>query len=210
MLKTVIQKRRTAASLYLSSIQLKYFATSVVYLTMTSNSKEQIIREYEVALRVFIQSRVGSSTTTDDVLQEVWYQFSKRDIKTIQQPKAWLYQVARTKIIDHYRKKLPEWLEDYLEEEQEYDTVDFLTDFHTPEDAYWQEEFWDAFYEALDRLPDNQRLVFVQNELEELTLREIAEQTNTNLKTIISRKGYAVKRLREQLQYLFDDYYDIE
>jgi RNA polymerase sigma factor (sigma-70 family) len=177
---------------------------------MTSNSKEQIIREYEVALRAFIQSRVGSSTTTDDVLQEVWYQFSKRDIKTIQQPKAWLYQVARTKIIDHYRKKLPEWLEDYLEEEQEYDTVDFLTDFHTPEDAYWQEEFWDAFYEALDRLPDNQRLVFVQNELEELTLREIAEQTNTNLKTIISRKGYAVKRLREQLQYLFDDYYDIE
>ena len=177
---------------------------------MTSTIKEHIIEKHRTALRAFIRLRVGSSATTDDVLQEVWYQLSKRDASTIQQPKAWLYQVARNKIIDHYRRKIPNWIEDYLDEDEEYDTVDFLTDFHTPEDAYWQEEFWEAFYDALDHLPDSQRLVFVQNELEEVTLREIAEQTNTNLKTIISRKGYAVKRLREQLQYLFDDYYNIE
>ena len=58
---------------------------------------------------------------------------------------------------------------------------------------------------ALAELPDNQRLVFVQNELEDHTLQEIADQTGENLKTIISRKRYAVQHLRKRLQTLYNE-----
>jgi DNA-directed RNA polymerase specialized sigma24 family protein len=58
---------------------------------------------------------------------------------------------------------------------------------------------------ALEELPDKQRRVFVLNELEEKTLQEIAVMENENLKTIISRKGYAVKHLRVRLRSLYEE-----
>lgn len=168
-----------------------------------------MVQQYTADLQAFIGSRVGDATVAADLLQEVWYQLSKlEDLTQLKNHKAWLYQVARSKIIDHYRKKMPEWLEDYLETSNAVQTSPFLVDPYTPEEAYWRAEFWEIFYEALEQLPENQRIVFMQHELEGLTLREIAMRSQTNLKTIISRKGYAVRRLRENLQYLFDEFFE--
>ena len=66
--------------------------------------------------------------------------------------------------------------------------------------------FWQELYSALDELPENQKLVFIQNELEDKTLQEIADEQGENLKTIISRKGYAVKYLRKKLEQLYTDF----
>ena len=41
--------------------------------------------------------------------------------------------------------------------------------------------------------------------MEDLTLQQIAELKGENLKTIISRKGYAVKHLRNRLNYLYQE-----
>ena len=65
--------------------------------------------------------------------------------------------------------------------------------------------FWDTLLKALDELPEKQRYVFVQNELEDRSLQEIADETGENLKTIISRKGYAIKHLRTRLNDLYQD-----
>ncbi|MFZ1658366.1 MAG: sigma factor-like helix-turn-helix DNA-binding protein, partial [Flavobacteriales bacterium] len=65
--------------------------------------------------------------------------------------------------------------------------------------------FWEELEAALAELPENQRLAFVQNELEDKTLREIAEEQGENLKTIISRKGYAVKHLRLRLETVYHE-----
>ena len=59
--------------------------------------------------------------------------------------------------------------------------------------------------EALEELPEKQRQVFMMNEIEDLTLQEIADQTGENLKTIISRKQYAIKHLRNKLGYLYEE-----
>ena len=75
----------------------------------------------------------------------------------------------------------------------------------TPEDNFFKELFWEELLSALNELPENQRNVFIWNELEDLTLQEIANKTNENLKTIISRKGYAVKHLRKRLQNLYNE-----
>jgi len=78
-------------------------------------------------------------------------------------------------------------------------------DSGNPELAMFKEAFWQEMTAALDELPENQREVFVLNEIEDETLQEIADKTGTKLKTVISRKGYAVKHLRKRLSHLYDE-----
>ncbi len=166
-----------------------------------------IITEFQEPLEGFIKSRVASDRDAEDILQEVWFQLSKTlDIGSLDNPGAWLYHVTRNKIIDHYRKKSPDWLEDFLQEED--GAFDWDNEEDTPEDIYFRQQFWEELYEALDSLPEKQRIVFVLNEIEGITLREIAEQYGEKLKTIISRKGYAVRQLRRRLEFLFNDFMD--
>jgi RNA polymerase sigma factor (sigma-70 family) len=59
--------------------------------------------------------------------------------------------------------------------------------------------------EALEELPAGQREIFIQNEIEERSFREIAEETGISINTLLSRKRYAILALRKRLQSLYDD-----
>jgi len=178
---------------------------------MMTETIERIIAQNESPLGAFIRSLLASEEHARDMLQELWYQLSKTvQEQEIQNVKAWLYRVARNKIIDSYRKKSAEWLEDYLYEEEGeagYLLESLLESDENPEQDYIREQFWDDLFEALDSMPEKQRNVFILNEWEGITLREIAERQQENLKTIISRKGYAMKHLREHLQLIFEEFF---
>lgn len=171
---------------------------------------DAIIADYSAPLAAFIRARVGTDEVAADILQDVWYQFSRSLAQApIEHVGGWLYRVARNRIIDSYRRRSTSWLEDYLPDEDEnmpLRRAAFVAADASPADLVYREQVWTLIDEALDLLPAKQREVFILNEIEGLTLREIAEQTGENLKTIISRKGYAVRRLREQLQELFDEW----
>ncbi|GAA4299969.1 sigma-70 family RNA polymerase sigma factor [Compostibacter hankyongensis] len=169
---------------------------------------QDTVREYGKRLFSFIRGRVSSNEDAEDILQEVWYQLSGAP-DVIDEIGAWLYRVARNKIIDRYRKKQPDALEDYLYEnaggELGFKEI-LLADDNGPESAYLRDLFWQELHRALDELPKEQRDVFVLNELEGMTFAAIAEQTGENIKTLISRKGYAVRHLRQRLQTLYDEF----
>lgn len=172
---------------------------------------EQIIQIYDGPLTRFIRARVASEEDAADILQEVWYQLSKTNQETeLEHIRAWLYRVTRNKIIDSYRKKSPDLIDDFLDEEawDYYEEDEGLLSDDSPEGLMLRNRFWEELYMALDAMPENQRLVFVKNELEGLTLREIAEQQGENLKTIISRKGYAIRFLRGRLEELMEEFLD--
>ncbi|GAB4032654.1 RNA polymerase sigma factor [Spirosoma gilvum] len=167
------------------------------------------VREYGSRLSRFIRGQVRSDEDAEDILQDVWYQLSRVvDLDAIESISGWLYQVARNRITDGYRKKKEDPLSDLMIEDDEGE-VSFreilLADARTPEDQFFKDIFWEELMRALDELPENQRTVFVQNELEDRTLQEIADETGENLKTIISRKRYAVQHLRKRLQTLYDE-----
>ena len=172
----------------------------------------QVIEEYGKKLFGFIRQKVNTDEDAEDILQEVWFRFSEMSAtRTIDQISGWLFTVARNKIIDQYRKRKPELLDDYIYENDEGNqnvNEILLSDYENPETEHLKNIFWEAFFTALDELPDKQRRVFVQNELEEKTLQQIANETGENLKTIISRKRYAVNHLRKTLQYFYDDLMD--
>lgn len=169
----------------------------------------QTVKEYGKRLFGFIRGRVKTDEDAEDILQDVWMQLSHAtNMDEIEQMSGWLFQVARNKIIDRQRRKTTDSLEDltYEGEDGEFDYKDILlADDKTPESEYIKSVFWQALFEALDELPDNQRQVFIMNELEDKTLQQIADETGENLKTIISRKGYAVKHLRRRLDTLYNE-----
>lgn len=181
--------------------------------TMSKQDKENIIshtvNKYGEKLMAFIKPKVKSAEDAEDILQEVWFQLSNlTNIADIVNISNWLFSVTRNKITDNYRKKKTNHLEDYLYEDDDGETFirDFLLmDANSTELKLFQDDIWDALMHALEELPDNQRMVFVENEFNNKTLQQIADEQGINIKTIISRKTYAVKHLRLKLKRLYLD-----
>jgi RNA polymerase sigma factor (sigma-70 family) len=181
-------------------------------VTLTEEKSQNIvqtIQEYGKRLFSFIRGRVRTDEDAEDILQDVWYQFSNvADSEPIEQVSSWLFTVARNKITDKYRKQKMSHIEDFVYEDEEGDISYkdlLLADTTTPEDTELKKMFWEELLKALNELPQEQRQVFVQNELEDMTFREISEKTGENIKTLISRKRYAVAYLRKRLENLYTD-----
>ncbi|MBL0052911.1 MAG: RNA polymerase sigma factor [Bacteroidetes bacterium] len=168
------------------------------------------VQQFGNKLFGFIRGKVKSNEDAEDILQDVWFQLSNfSNVDDLENMSAWLYSVARNKVTDKYRKKTIDSLEDYTYQTDDDETavkeILLLDDTNNPELKLFKEHFWNQLMVALDELPEKQREVFVLNEIEDLTLQQIADSKGENLKTIISRKGYATKHLRNKLNYLYQE-----
>lgn len=183
---------------------------NLVMAGATNQNIVSAVKNYGKRLFGFIRNKVRTDEDAEDILQDVWYQLSSVvNLGEIEQISGWLFQVARNKITDKYRKKTTTSLDElgFEDEDGAWSFKDFLlADTSNPETEQLRELFWEELFSALDELPENQRQVFVWNELEDITLQDIANKTGENLKTIISRKGYAVKHLRKRLESLYNDF----
>lgn len=180
-------------------------ATSSIH--MKQESIIQTVKKHSKKLFGFIRSRVNTDEDAEDILQDVWVSLNNIvDLKSIEQMESWLYRVSQNKIIDRSRKKSTDNLEDlsFTDESGElYFSDGLLTDYTLPDLDMEHAFLQDALMSAIQELPPKQRQVFVLNEMDDLTLQDIADLTGENLKTIISRKQYAVKKLRERLQHIY-------
>jgi len=92
----------------------------------------------------------------------------------------------------------------YENEEGQWSVKDILlAENTTPETEHLRNLFWQQLFAALDELPEEQRQVFVWNELEDMPFNAIAELTGEKVNTLISRKRYAVLHLRSRLEELY-------
>jgi RNA polymerase sigma factor (sigma-70 family) len=182
-------------------------------MTERSRNIVKAAGDYGKGLFNFIRQKVSTEADAEDILQDVWYQLSNIDDKDeIGQLRGWLFKVAQNKIIDRSRKKTEQLIDDLVYQgDDEDDDINFadilLPDNDDPESVYLKELFWEELFLALDELPEKQKQVFVWNELDDKTLQQIADETGEKLKTIISRKGYAVKHLRSRLQTLYNEFF---
>lgn len=183
-------------------------------LPMPQKEKENIISQtvssYGGKLMSFIRPKVKNTEDAEDILQEVWYQFSSlTNLSEIVNVGGWLYRVTANKITDKYRKKKTENLEDFVYEDEDgtfsIKDILLLDDSAGPEVKMFQDEIWKKLFDALEELPEKQKMVYMENELNDKTLQQIADEQGENIKTIISRKNYAVKHLRNRLKQLYED-----
>jgi len=182
-------------------------------LTMEQIKENTFLKEKDRLLG-FIRNRVSNVDEAEDILQDVFYQFISGfdEIKSIDRVTSWLYSVARNKIIDRYRRDAARPKQTDFEVGAGHDDgapltlQEILPDLdNTPESAMIREAIWDEITDALAELPADQREIFILNEIEEKSFREIAESTGISINTLLSRKRYAILALRKRLQNFYND-----
>jgi RNA polymerase sigma factor (sigma-70 family) len=178
---------------------------------MPKTGAAEIFAEYRERLIKFIRLRVARFEDAEDILQEVFYQYSRMDslARPVEQTAAWIYRVARNKIINHQNKKKETALPEYYYDEDDFlfeETADIVySEETTPETEYLRALIFDEIQYALNELPKEQREVFEQSEFYNYSAKEIAKKTGMPVNTVLSRKHYAVKFLRKRLRELYDD-----
>ena len=159
----------------------------------------------------YIRNRVPDRVEAEDILQDVFYQLTIgfSDIRRIETLTSWLYKVADNRITDLFRKKKTLRI-DFRDKAKNDDEgplslEEILPSLgSTPEEEEIKEMIWEAIEETLSGLPDEQREVFVANEFDDMSFKEISEKTGIGINTLISRKRYAVLALREKLNELYN------
>ena|SRR5271166_1719893 len=163
-------------------------------------------------LRNFIRRRVPDPSDAEDILQEVFYELVEayRLMKPIEQAGAWLFQVARNRIIDLFRKKKPDRSTNdlvFAEDGESLAWEDLLPSPDAgPEAAYARTVLLDELEDALEELPAEQRAVFLAHEIEGRSFKQLAAETGLSVNTLLSRKHNAVIHLRERLQAVHDEF----
>jgi len=166
----------------------------------------------------FIRRRVLDRTEAEDILQDVFHEFvqSYRLPEPVEQVGAWLYQVARNRIIDRFRKKKELAFGDMGHsdgiEDGRHDEADLRLDLELPspeagpEARYARSRLVAALQQALDELPENQREVFMAHELEGVSFKVLAARTGVGVNTLLARKRYAVLFLQARLQAVYEEF----
>jgi len=172
---------------------------------------EVVERERERLLS-FIRRRVPDPRDAEDVLQDVFYELveANRRLMPIEHVTGWLFRVARNRITDLFRKKRPESFGDAAlpnggAERLRLEDVLPSPDAG-PEALYARALLLDELELAVEELPAEQRDVFVAHELEGRSFKDMAAETGVSVNTLLSRKRYAVLRLRERLQGVYDEF----
>jgi RNA polymerase sigma factor (sigma-70 family) len=174
-----------------------------------------VVQREQHRLRNFIRRRVPDPRDAEDILQEVFYELveANRLLMPIDHITGWLFQVARNRITDLFRKKKPENFSDALtlrksEDAEELPAFEDLLPSPDagPDALYARGVLIEELEAAVEELPEDQREVFVAHELQGRSFKEIAAETGVSVNTLLSRKHYAVQHLRERLQSIYDEF----
>jgi RNA polymerase sigma factor (sigma-70 family) len=177
--------------------------TLILEHAMTEQDRQiaETVERERGRLRNFIRRRIDREDV-EDVLQDVFFELveAQRLMKPIEQAGAWLFRVARNRIIDRLRRKKPQSadlssLEDLLPSPDA-----------GPEATFARRVLLEEIEAALEELPEEQRFVFVEHEIEGRSFRELAAETGVPLNTLLSRKRYAVLHLRRRLQTIYEEF----
>ena len=188
---------------------------------------DTVLRERD-RLGSFIRRRMRDKTEAEDILQDVFHEFVQayRLPEPIEQVSAWLFRVARNRIIDRFRKRKELALDgpggdcgDAGDDERQaiqgseasadnpyrLDLVMPAPDAG-PEAAYARSVLLRELQLALEELPETQREVFIAHELDGISFKQMAARSGVPLNTLLARKRYAVQTLRKRLHSVYDEF----
>ena len=173
----------------------------------------EVLAQHESKLRSFVRSRVPNPEDVEDILQDVFFELVEayRLMKPIRVWGAWLFQVARNRIVDRFRRSkvsVRQIDQTITGDSDELLPIEELLPSSAagPDAAYARSLMIEELLDALDELPEEQRSVFIAHELEGRSFRELSEATNVSVNTLLSRKRYAVLFLRDRLASVYEEY----
>jgi RNA polymerase sigma factor (sigma-70 family) len=193
---------------------MKHAAASLERMTLEQDRRiSDVVERERSRLRNFIRRRVRDTSDAEDILQDVFYELveANRLLMPIEHVTGWLFRVARNRITDLFRKKKPERFSDAaIADEDEGDSLDFEDLLPSPdagpEALYARQALLAELELAVAELPEEQRQVFIAHEVDGRSFKQISAETGVSVNTLLSRKRYAVLRLRARLQAVYDEF----
>jgi RNA polymerase sigma factor (sigma-70 family) len=180
-------------------------------LSQQNRDLSAMVRRERGRLLAYIRRWIADAAEAEDILQESFYELvlAYRMMQPVEQAGAWLARVARNRIIDRFRRNgaRPRATAPVEEEDTGGALAELLPAAESgPEAALMRAILLAEIESALAELPREQREVFIAQELEGVSFRELAQRSGVSINTLLSRKRYAVRYLRERLQAVWDEW----
>jgi RNA polymerase sigma-70 factor (ECF subfamily) len=164
---------------------------------------QEVWRQIQNNLRLFIAKRVANEAEADDILQDVWLKMQRGvdGLKDQSRLTSWIYQIARHAIVDHYRalgrrREMPAGLAADLEAYRSLFTGSVVFE----DSGQLRKELAVCLRPFIERLSEEYRQAVVLVDLEGLTQQEAAAQLGLSLSGMKSR----VQRGRRQLKGMLE------
>ena len=163
---------------------------------------EKVYKDEHKKLVGYIRSRVNDPEEAEDLLQDVFYSVLSNFnvLGPIDNLMGYLYAIARNKITDWYRKKRLNTVS-LNNKESNHVLEEIIEDISINiEDDYVRAIIEDEIFKNIDNLPKEQKEVFIANEIEGISFKEMSKKMNISINTLLARKRYAVINLRNKLK----------
>ena len=180
-------------------------------LSQQNRDLSATVRRERGRLLAYIRRWIVDAAEAEDILQESFYELvlAYRMMQPVEQAGAWLARVARNRIIDRFRRRgaRPRATAHAEEGDAAVGLAELLPAAEAgPEAAVMRAILLAEIEAALAELPREQREVFIAQELEGVSFRELAQRSGVSINTLLARKRYAVRYLRERLQAAWDEW----
>ena len=180
-------------------------------LSQQNRDLSATVRRERGRLLAYIRRWIADAAEAEDILQESFYELvlAYRMMQPVEQAGAWLARVARNRIIDRFRRRgaRPRATAHAEEDDAAVGLAELLPAAEAgPEAAVMRAILLAEIEQALAELPREQREVFIAQELEGVSFRELAQRSGVSINTLLARKRYAVRYLRERLQAAWDEW----
>jgi RNA polymerase sigma factor (sigma-70 family) len=171
------------------------------------------VRRERGRLLGFIRKRVLDAAEAEDVLQDALYELvvAYRLMQPAQEVGAWLLTVVRNRIVDLFRRRKTVSLDEQATRSPDEEEGDSIADLlPSPEDGplalTMRQLLLERVAEALDELPHEQREVFIAQELQGSSFRQLSQEWGVGINTLLARKRYAVLHLRKRLRSVYEEW----
>ena len=165
---------------------------------------EQFYITWYSRAKYFAREYVHSESDAENIIQYVFlHLYERRDLMdAYTNLTAYLFTSIKNRCLDYLRKwvleqETAQGVQDEFEMElrMKYDSLEiFNTQFSDETDI------GELLDNALQKLPERCRNIFIMNKLEGKKQKEIAEELNLSINTVESQMGIAYKKLREELK----------
>lgn len=175
---------------------------------------EDLVRRYQHKVYNFIYRLIGNAQTAEELFQDSFIKIFRAGATYRPEAKftTWMYTVVRNQCIDHMRRKsLRQALSlDSKVGEDDRSLADTIASHEVgPDEKSWGLQVEQVLTEALAKLNEDQREVFLLREKEGLKFEEIAEVTGVSVNTVKSRMRYAIESLQRILRASkYKDFFD--
>jgi RNA polymerase sigma-70 factor (ECF subfamily) len=175
----------------------------VLYAEGNNSAFDVLLNRHKGSIHSYIYYIVRDRDLTEDIFQETFVKV----IMTIKQGrytengkfKAWIMRIAHNLIIDNFRQERNE--NSISNDEVDIDLFnDSRLCERTIEDEMIQEQVFDDIKKMIRHLPENQREVLEMRYYQDMSFKEIADQTGVSINTALGRMRYAILNMRRMAE----------